>query len=106
VKREARKLPEAVEDLYRQGRWYVERGLPETARRFLGAAERAVAQLVTMPEMGARREYRAAELRGLRMWGIRGFREHLVNRPTKNGIEVVRVLHAKRDLEGIFERGK
>lgn len=104
MKREAKKQPQALEDLYRQGRYYTEAGSPEIAIRFLAAAERAFAQLVTMPEMGARRTYRNARLAGLRLWRIRGFREHLIfYRPTRAGIEVVRVLHAKRDLAGIFD---
>ena len=38
------------------------------------------------------------------MWRIRGFREFLIfYRPTKDGIEVVPVLHAKRDLQGLLE---
>lgn len=104
MKRAAKRSPQALDDLYRQGRYYVEHGSPDTALRFLAAAERSFAQLVAMPEMGAPRTYRNAKLAGLRMWRVRGFREHLIfYRPTKEGIDVVRVLHAKRDLEGLFE---
>ena len=39
MKREAKKHPQALADLYRQGRYYVEEGSPETAARFLAAAE-------------------------------------------------------------------
>ena len=102
--REARKRPQALADLYSQGRYYVEEGYPETAARFLAAAERAMGQLVAMPAMGAQRSYGEPRLRGLRMWRIRGFPEHLIfYRPTDSGIDVVRVLHAKRDLASIFE---
>ena len=104
MKREAKKQPQALDDLYRQGRYYVEEGSAETAARFLAAVERALAQLVAMPELGARRTYRHPNLTGLRMWRIRGFRESLIfYRPTKEGIEVVRALHAKRDLQGLLE---
>jgi plasmid stabilization system protein ParE len=35
---------------------------------------------------------------------IRGFEKHVIfYRPIANGIEVVRVLHASRDLEAMFE---
>jgi plasmid stabilization system protein ParE len=54
VKREATKRPEAVEDLYAQARYYVDEGSAETAARFLAAAERTFAQLVTMPKIGRR----------------------------------------------------
>jgi hypothetical protein len=39
----------------------------------------------------------------LRVWPIRRFRSFLIYyRPIRNGIEVVRVLHAAQDAERIF----
>ena len=49
MKREAKKQSQALDDLYRQRRYYVEEGSAKTAARFLAAVERALAQLVTMP---------------------------------------------------------
>jgi toxin ParE1/3/4 len=56
-----------------------------------------------MPEMGARREYQNPTLAGVRMWRITGFDNYLVfYRPTERGIEIIRVLHAKRDIDALF----
>ena len=42
---------------------------------------------------------------GVRSWGIRGFPNHLIfYRPTDDRIEVIRVLHAARDIETILGR--
>ncbi len=57
--------------------------------------------LADMPGMGAPREH--GGLKGLRMWPVRGFERHLIfYRPIEDGIEVIRVLHASRDLEGLL----
>ena len=43
-------------------------------------------------------------LKGLRMWQVRGFEKHLIfYRPIKDGIEVIRVLHASRDLVAVLD---
>ena len=42
-------------------------------------------------------------LRGVRVWQVRGFENYLVfYQPTQRGIEVIRLLHAARDIEGIL----
>jgi plasmid stabilization system protein ParE len=39
----------------------------------------------------------------VRMWRISGFPNHLIfYRPHQDRIEVVRVLHTKRDIESLF----
>ena len=53
--------------------------------------------------MGAARKYDDAALADVRMWHVVGFPNHLIfYRPTESGIEVIRVLHAKRDIESLF----
>jgi plasmid stabilization system protein ParE len=38
------------------------------------------------------------------MWPIHGFEKHLIfYRPLKDAVEIVRVLHASRDIRRIFE---
>ena len=52
-----------------------------------------------MPEMGVAREYQRQALEGVRMWRISGFENYLIfYRPIESGVEVIRVLHAKRDI--------
>jgi toxin ParE1/3/4 len=56
-----------------------------------------------MPELGIVREYDDPALLGVRMWRVTGFPNHLIfYRPIERGIEVVRVLHARRDIESLF----
>jgi toxin ParE1/3/4 len=56
-----------------------------------------------MPSIGSPREFRSRRLRNIRMWPVKGFEEHLIfYRENDDGIEVIRVLHGKRDIEDIF----
>lgn len=76
---------------------------PDAARRFLAGVECAPDAVAAMPGIGAPRRYRHPKLEGLRMIAVQGFDRHLVfYRPTGNGIEVVRVLHAARDIEAVL----
>ena len=52
--------------------------------------------------MGALKRY--GELTTLRMFPIRDFPKYFIfYRPTEEGIEVVRVLHASRDLQALLD---
>jgi toxin ParE1/3/4 len=85
---------------------YIAEDSPEAARRFLAAVERTIAAAAAMPGMGAPRRYRDPQLAGLRMIAVRGFERHLVfYRAIPRGIEVIRVLHARRDIDAILGRG-
>ncbi len=75
----------------------------EAAFRFLEAIESTYRILAEMPEAGVAREYGNPELCGLRMFPVRDFPNHLIfYRPVAVGIEVLRVLHASRDIEALF----
>ncbi len=77
-----------------------------TARRFYQAARETFEQLAAMPGLGGLWESDRSELAGLRVLAIQGFASDLIfYRPLEgeDGIEVVRVLHASRDIEGILE---
>lgn len=53
--------------------------------------------------MGAARNYNDPTLAHVRMWRVAGFPNHLIfYRPLESGIEVIRVLHAKGDIEALF----
>jgi toxin ParE1/3/4 len=84
---------------------YFRQDSPETAVRFLEAAEQSMDTLLSMPELGSLQEYSPARWRGLRSWPIRGFENYLIfyfSRDT--GIEVVRVLHGARDIPAILRK--
>jgi toxin ParE1/3/4 len=80
----------------------IEAGL-DTAKRYLLAVKKAFSALLQNPELGSPRTLGDRRLAGLRMWPVRGFRRHLVFYiPTSSAIEVVRVLHGVRDVEGLL----
>jgi len=76
----------------------------DAALHFLDAAQNAFERLLSMPELGAARELKRRRV-VLRMWPIPDFPNHLIfYRPTTDvGIEIVRVLHAARDIPRILE---
>ena len=98
------KRPQAIRDLAGIAVYLAEEsGNDELASRFIDAAEASFDELAAMPEMGAARQYKDAALVNVRMWRVSGFPSHLIfYRPLGSGIEVIRVLHAKRDIEALF----
>ena len=78
-------------------------GKLQTGFQFLLAAEETFDFLVQMPLLGSPRRLRSSKLRNLRQWPVKGYADYLIfYRPLQNGIEVFRVLHAKRDIEDVF----
>ena len=98
------KRPQAIRDLADIAVYLAEEsGSDDLAFRFLDAAEASFAKLAAMPAMGVAREFRDPELEGVRMWRITGFDSYLLfYRPAESGVEIIRVIHAKRDIEGLF----
>ncbi len=77
---------------------------PSLALRFLDAAEATFELLTDVSEMGSPCLFESPRAEGLRVWAVRGFRSHLIfYRPTDEGISVIRVLHAARDIERVIE---
>ena len=76
----------------------------ETAIRFHDAAQRAFDRLAGLPEIGARRTFSDPRLAAIRMWSISEFPNHLIYyAPVADGIVVLRVLHARQDVDRVFE---
>lgn len=83
---------------------YLAQDNPEVGVRFLDATRRAFEQLSEMPGIGSPREFKNPRLSGARVWPVPGFRNHLVfYQVTDEGIQVLRVLHAARDIPGLLE---
>ena len=75
----------------------------EAAERFITAVETAFRLLAHTPGAGALRGSLDPALANLRMWPVRGFEKHLIfYRETPDGLEIIRVLHAARDIEALF----
>jgi len=98
------KRPRAIRDLADIAVYLAEEsGSDELAFRFLDAAAASFEDLAAMPAMGAARTFRDPALADVRMWRVAGFQNHLIfYRQTERGIEVLRVLHAKRDIDALF----
>jgi toxin ParE1/3/4 len=77
---------------------------PEIADRFLVALDRACERLAALPQIGSPYRTTNAALRGLRKWPVPSFPNHLLfYQPVPGGVEIVRVLHASRDLIRLLE---
>ncbi len=76
----------------------------ETALRFDDAAATTFAELARMPGMGERRDSRNPRLADVRTWRIGGFENHLIfYRSSGEEIEIIRILHAARDIRQILD---
>jgi toxin ParE1/3/4 len=99
------RLRQAREDLIETAEYLEERS-PDAALRFLAAVEETLAAIAAMPGIGAECAFRHRGLAGMRMLPVRGFDRHLVfYRPTGDGIELIRVYHAARDVDQIDPSG-
>jgi toxin ParE1/3/4 len=97
------KLPQARRDLVEIADYLAPDNLAQ-ADRFLAASNKTFEFLASMPEIGGQWESENPAFAGLRVWPLRGFKKHLVfYRSTADSIEIVRVLHASRDIESIFD---
>jgi toxin ParE1/3/4 len=94
--------PEARADLD-QIHAYIFEANPEEADRVLEAALATFVTLAMTPGMGRPRTFTNSALIGLRSFRVHGFRNYLIfYRSGRGGVEIVRVLHAARDLDALF----
>ncbi len=98
-----RVLPAADQDLDDQAAYLASEASLETALRFYDAAAVTFEQITRMPGMGELRKSTDPRLAGLRLWRVQGFESHLIFYcPTDKSVEIVRVLHAARDISRII----
>lgn len=90
------KLPQAEEDLHTIWRT-VAGGSPAAADRLLDDLEETLRLLADYPALGPARDVLAP---GVRVFPVDNYL--IFYRTPPNGIEVVRVLHAARDLDALF----
>jgi toxin ParE1/3/4 len=97
------KRPKAKQDLLDHF-VYIDEHNPAAAERFLDAAESAFNRLAQFPRMGRRWDSPLPHLAELRSWTLPRFRNYRIfYRPLDDGIEVVRVLYARRDLQKLLD---
>jgi toxin ParE1/3/4 len=100
VTRRAVRQPRARRDIIEQA-LHIGRDDPRAAERFQRAVQDAEQMLLDMPGRGAPRSFR--HLQNARMGRV-GVSRHLIfYRPTADGIEVLRILHASRDLAAVLD---
>jgi toxin ParE1/3/4 len=99
---QVQKTPRAAADLIDIAAFIAEDN-PDAAERFLDAAETAFALLAPMPSIGRAVTFQSPAAQGMRVWRFQGFERYLIfYRAIPHGIEIVRVLHGSRDIEGLF----
>lgn len=82
---------------------FIARDKIDAADRLHQAAFLAFDRLAAMDEIGTIRQFNNPALADLRFWPIPGFPRYLIfYRPSRGGVEIVRVLHAARDITTIF----
>jgi len=102
----ALKKPQARIDLAGCYAYIGERN-PDAARRFRQAAEATFKALARTPGIGAPYKVANPRLQGLRCTGVRRFRNYVIfYLPIEGGIDVIRVLHAARNIKPILEEEK
>jgi len=95
--------PRAKQDLLDHFLYIGERN-PVAAERFLKAAEDASLLLAKFPLMGQAWNSPSLRLAGVRSWAIPSFKNYRIfYRPIENGIEILHVFHAKRDIQKILD---
>lgn len=97
----------ASDDVARQFRYYlVDQNLTQIALRFRDAVRNTMDSLRDHPLVGARYGSRKPELQNLRSWPVAGFEAiRIYYLPESDAIHVIRILHGKRDVKRILERG-
>jgi toxin ParE1/3/4 len=85
---------------------FIARDNLDAGKRFYDAVYGDLQKLAAMPGIGALREVRNPDLKGLRSWPVSGYRNYLIfYRPIDGGIEVMHILHGARDYQKIIEQG-
>jgi toxin ParE1/3/4 len=82
---------------------YIAKDNLEAAIRFYEAAFRAFDVLLTNPHIGLACDFENPQLKDIRIWIVKGFEKYLIfYRVTDELVEIIRMLHAARDIDGIF----
>jgi toxin ParE1/3/4 len=102
MKRRLALKPQADRDLNNHFE-HIARDNLEAAIRFYEAAFRAFDVLLTNPLIGPARDFENSQLKDIRIWLVKGFEKYLIfYRATNKLVEILRVLHASRDIDSIL----
>jgi toxin ParE1/3/4 len=99
--RHVRYLPAAEADILECMSW-IGRGSERAALRFEEAVARTAEEAARFPESGHVLPFNRENVRGCRLWRVRGFENWLIlYRETAEEIEVLRVFHGARDFDAL-----
>ena len=99
--------PKADQDLTDQAYYLATQASPRVGHNFLLAAHETFSLLATQPNMGWHSRLKNPALASLRVFRVSGFERLLVlYRPRLDGVEILRVVHASRDLEAFLRRDR
>jgi toxin ParE1/3/4 len=97
--------PRAWEDVQESAEYLANEGSGKIAERFLDAVDEITHRLASLPQMGAPCRFSNPLLRDVRRLPVTGFRKWMVfYQESKDGVEVIRVLHGARDVASILNR--
>ena len=97
--------PKADRDLDDQAYYLATEASPAVGHRFLLAAHETFGLLAANPNIGWHARLKHVELATLRVFRITGFEKILIfYRPHGNGVEILRVVHASRNLQVVLRR--
>lgn len=96
----------AADDVSLQFRYYLfTENLPEVAVRFRAAVQGTIDFLRQRPLVGPHYRSRNTKLQDLRSWPVAGFEAlRIYYLLDENTMQIIRVLHGRRDLTRILER--
>lgn len=98
------KRPQAERDIEECFVYIGERNL-DAVFAFLLSVEKSLELLATAPYIGFPRSFPDSGIEGLRMWLVEGFKNYeIFYLVDDDSVDVVRVLHAARDIAKIFRR--
>jgi toxin ParE1/3/4 len=93
----------ATQDLRQQANYILSNGSVGAAEQFLELTEATFERILTAPKIGKSVDFLSERMGEVRQWRIKKFQDYLVfYRVQDDRIEILRVLHGARDLEGIL----
>ncbi|MFN6526466.1 type II toxin-antitoxin system RelE/ParE family toxin [Nostoc sp. ChiSLP03a] len=99
---EIKKRPQVIRDLIDLATYIAQDNL-NVSDRFLTAAEGTFKQLAKTPAIGKPCKFVHPNLAEIRQISIKEFQKYLIfYRITESAIDILRVIHAARDIESIF----
>ena len=97
--------PKADQGIDEQAYYFATVANPELGHRFLLSVHETFGLLATQPEMGWHARLQNTDLASLRVFRVSGFEKILVlYRPRPDGVEILRVVHASRNLQALLRR--